>query len=415
MAESLATLNPTGIFSESYNGDKVNKDSFANFMIRKFPRGAHPMLAMSQYWKPMPGGPVVRTEHGYHVKKFIFGFIKINKSGGHISTDTTITVDSSAGLIPGATYQVPATREIIRIVTINSATEIVVARAFGRVAAGALADDAVLFCTGNAHTEASTRPVGRTTKSTYVPNYTSIFRNAWGISGSAAASATQVKGYNNLAETKEECVMFHSLDWERIAIWSQPIAPATDSVSGKRIHATQGLVDAIYQHASGNIYTAASTTTYAQLEAMLEAALMSGTSLGTSSERVILTDTTGFKVISNIGRIVTATIVNMEYGATGYGQRFNKVRTTLGDFTVVEDAVLNGNNQPTGLAIVVDPSIMAVGYLDGRDGIEESINGITDGKADGLDAQVGGLLTEMVIATHVPENCVVINGLTAAA
>jgi hypothetical protein len=415
MAESLATMNPTGIFSESYNGDKVNKDSFANFMIRTFPRGAHPMLAMSQYWKPMPGGPVVRTEHGYHVKKFIFGHIKINAVGGYDNDDVTWTVDSTAGLIPGATFQVPATREIIRIVSVTSATVVVVARAFGRVAANVVADDAVLFCTGNAHTEASTRPVGRTTKSLYVPNYTSILRNAWGISGSAAASMTQVKGYNNLAETKEECVMFHALDWERIAIWSQPIAPATDAATGKRIHATQGLVDAIYQHAPSNIYTAASTTTYAQLEAMLEAALMMGTSLGASSERIILTDTTGYKVISNIGRIVTATIVQMDYGATGYGQRFNKVRTTLGDFTVVEDVVLNGNNQPTGMAIVMDPSIMAVGYLGGRDSIEESIEGIRDGKADGLDAQVGGLLTEMVIATHVPSNCVVINGLTAAA
>lgn len=415
MAESLATVNPMGLFSETFNATEVNKQSFANFMLRTFPRGINPMFAMSDMWKPIPGGKVVRSSHGYHTKAFIFGSLTINNSGGYVAGDTTFTVVSTAGVIAGQTYQIPATREVVRVASVTNATTVVVTRAFGRVAAGAVANGAVLFCTGNAHTEASTRPGGRTTKSVYKVNYTSIFRNGWGITGTAAASATQVSGYNNLSETLDEAMKLHALDWGRIAIWSQPIAPMDDPATGKLVHATQGLVDAIYENAPNNVFTAASTTSYVQLEAMLDSTQMLGNSLSDGSDRVILTDTKGMQVISNIGRIETKDKMYLEAKTTSFGWRYKELHTNLGQYRVIEDRLLNGNNHPTGLAIVVDPNIMGVGYLDGRDMLTERIDGVRDGHEYGLDAKVGGFLTEMLIATLVPSNCAVINGLTAAA
>jgi hypothetical protein len=408
-------FNAAGLFSESFNPATINKPSFVNFMVRMFPRGAHPLFAMSDYFKPLPGGPVVRTEHGYHVKQFMFGSLKIDKAANYVAGDTTLVVDSTAGVVAGMTFQVPATREVIRIASVTDATTVVVTRAFGRVTAGAILDNAVLFCVGNAHTEASTRPVARTSTSTYVPNYTGIIRNAWGISNSAAASATQLSGYNNLAETKEECAMFHSLDWERMAVWSQPMAPATDAATGKRVHATQGIVDAIYQYASGNVFTAGATTTLAQLETMLNASLNNNNSLSNKTERVVLTDTLGYQVVSNIGRIETKDKVVMDYGVTSFGTRYNKFRSTFGDFTFVEDQVFNANAQPTGMMMVIDPDVIGVGYLGGRDAVQESFDGAKDSHDEGLDAKVGGLLTEMVVCTLVPGSCCVINGITAAA
>jgi hypothetical protein len=411
----MSTFNPVGIFSESYNGAKVNKDSFANMVVRMFPAGAHPLFAMSDYFKPIPGGPVVRSEHGYHVKQFLFATATVNDAGGLAAGDTALVVDSSAGIVPGMLFQVPATREIVRVTAVVSATELTISRAFGRVAAGVIVDNAVLFCTGNAHTEASVRPTPVHSNTTYVPNYTSIFRNAWGISNTAVASATQLAGYNNLSETREECAMYHSLDWERTAVWSQPLAP-TGSVQGNaRIHATQGVVDAVYQYANGNVTTAGATTTLAQLETALNLAVNNSNSISNGTDRVILTDRTGYKVISDIGRLEGKDKVDMTFGQTSFGLRYNHFRSTFADFRVVEDKVLNGNGQGAGIAIVIDPAVISRGYLGGRDAIQESMNGVKDSKSSGLDAQMGGLLTEMVIATHVPQSCAVINGLTAAA
>lgn len=411
----MSTFNPIGVFSESYNPATINKPSFANFMVRMFPAGVRPLFAMADYFKPIKGGAVVRSEHGYHVKTFLFASIKVNDADNLAAGDTTLVVDSTAGVVAGMTFQVPATREIIRVVSVDSATQLTISRAFGRVAAGTILNDAVLFCTGNVHTEASSRPAPVHSTSVYVPNYTSIFRNAWGISNTAAASATQLAGYNNLAETKEECVMFHSLDWERIALWSQPLAPTGDVATNNRIHATQGVIDSIYQYAASNVATAGATTTIAQLEAMLNTSVSQQNDVSSTTDRVILTDRTGYKVISDIGRLEGTDKVQMTFEQTTFGLRYNKFRSTFADFTVVEDTVLNGNGQPGGLAVVIDPNVIGVGYLGGRDTIEESIDGARDGKASGLDAQVGGLLTEMVIGNHVPQSCAVINGLTAAA
>jgi hypothetical protein len=407
-------FNPVGMFNTSYNPASLNKLSFVNAMIRLFPAGTQPLFAMSTYFKPLANGPVVSATHGYYVKQFMFAKPVVN--GALISSDTTLVVGSTAGCVPGMTFQVPATREIIRVVSITNATTMVIARAFGRQAAGAIADTAVLFNTGNAHTEASTRPTAVSSTATYVPNYTSIFRSAWGITNTAAASQTIMEQiYNNLAETKEECAMAHTLSWEQIALWSQPIAPANDSATGKRIHATQGLIDAVYQYASGNVTNAGSTTTLAQLETALELSVADTNSMSDSASRVVLTDRKGFKVISDIGRLETKDKVQMDYGETMFGTRYNRFRSTFGDFTIVEDKMLNGNGQPTGLAIAIDPMVLGVGYLGGRDAVQEGMNGVTDSLETGLDAQQGGLLTEMVFATQVPSACAVINGLTAAA
>ena len=43
----------------------------------------------------------------------------------------------------------------------------------------------------------------------------------------------------------------HSTDIEGHMFWGQPSAPATDATDGTPIHATQGIIDAIYQYASG--------------------------------------------------------------------------------------------------------------------------------------------------------------------
>lgn len=404
----MASWNAAGIFNTSFNPATLNQDSFAGFIVANYPPGAKPLFAMSTMFGPVDR-PVVNAEHGYHTETFLFASVKINHAA-YAAGDTTLVVDSTAGVVAGMCFQVPATRENIRVTSVDSATQLTVSRKWGRVAAGAIADDAVLFSVGSSFAEESTRPTARSISAVYVPNYTSIFRNAWGISNTAKASKTTLSQYNNLTRRKEQCVDFHTLNWEEVAIWSQPQAPAGTPL----MHSTQGLVDGIYNHASGNIFTAGATTTYAQFEAYMAAAFASTNSRSNSNTRVALCDRQALRVADHIGKLYPHD-VQVTSGETSFGTAYTKMRFYAGTVTFVEDQVLNGAGNAKGLMLVIDPSVLNVGYLGGRDAIAEDTDGSGDSIGNALDATQGGLLTEMVFMNYAPGSHVIINGLTDAA
>ena len=402
--------NANGIFNVTFNPDKMNKDSFEQYVVTTYPAGAHPLFAMSGMF---PRERAVSAEHGYFTKAFMFPSLVVDDANDLINTDTTLVVDATAGVVAGMTFQVPATREIIRIVSVDSATSLTISRAYGRVAAGAILNNAILFCTGNSHSESSNRPTARNVASTYVPNYTTIFRNAWAVSETARASQRALNYMSNVAETKEDCVMFHTHDFEAITLWSQPKAPAADG-SGNLVHATQGIIDAIYQYAAANVTNAGSTTTYAQLETAMALAFASTNSLSATDERVCLCDRTAMKVIVNIGRLFANLSVS-DIKTTTFGMVFTEMNFYAGRVRFVEDKALNGSAKPSGLAVVLDPNVIKWNFMEGRDHVPEEFTGSRDSISSGVDATMGGLLTEMAVSTVNPASCAVINGLTAAA
>ena len=407
--------NTAGLFYNSKLADNELKDSFVGNVIRKYPAGAQPLFALSSLFRAPEGGHPTQPTHSYWVETMVFDSLTIN--GEHDDNDTTLVVDSTLGAIPGRTYQVPTTREIVRVTSVTDSTHVVVQRGFGRIAAAAIPDNAVLFNVGNAQTEASERPQALSTKPTQVFNYTSIYRSAWGVSNTAASSKLQHGFYDSLSKNKRECTERHTLAWEQIALFSQPLAPTTDAATNKPIHATQGVIDSIYQYAADNISTAGSTTTFAQLEEMLDVCFSVSVNMGGSRNRVLMTDRKGYKVITDIGRTMTEDKIRLDSGVNSFGWAQTNISTRFGNFEMVENPVLNGtlNGAMAGIAIAVDPRSLSVGYLNGRDAIVEGYDGSTDSIETGLDAKEGGLLTEMCVMNLVPENNALITGLTAAA
>ncbi len=59
--------------------------------------------------------------------------------------DTTWTLDSTDGLIANAILNVPSTGEQVKVASVTNATDIVVVRGYGTVAAAAIADNAKLY------------------------------------------------------------------------------------------------------------------------------------------------------------------------------------------------------------------------------------------------------------------------------
>lgn len=407
---SLGTFNANGLFYASYNPTQLNQRSFSDMILRLYPNGSAPLFALTGQANRKKAKA---AEHGYFTKHFAIVRPKIN--GAKVAGDTTITFDSTVGIVPGMVFQVPATRENIRVLTVASATNVTVERAFGSVAAGAIADDADLILVGNAHTEASLRPTERSLAAAYVPNYTVIIRNAWALSDTARASLAEA-GYNNVAENKMDCMNFHSTDFESNMIWGQPKAPAADATTGKLIHATQGFIDAMNDYASGNIQTAGATTTYAQLVDLVDPAFSQSTSKDAQGrkERTAFCDSKAMKVIHDIGR--NSADVTMEISSTTFGMQFTEFRTYRGTIRLLEHPLLTEmGNGVTGTMLLIDLPTVGVAYMDGRDIKKEEYG--TNGKSadSGIDAVGGSLTSEFATEFHSPPTCGIVNGLTAAA
>lgn len=397
----------TGIFNAGQNPAELNMRSFAGTILRLFPNGSAPLFALtSQSGK----SSAKSSTHGYFSKTMTFVSTTITTAIASAGT-TTLEVASSAGMTVGMVLHFPSVRENVRVTSITDATHIVVARGFGRTAAQAsIDDDAVLFQVGTAFEEGSTRPAARQLATTYIPNYTQIFRNAWGLTDTARASLAEM-GYSNVAESRKDCSMFHSVDIESAIIWGQPSAPATGP-GGQPIHATQGVIDAMEQYAPQNTNAAASTTTYDQLVALMEPAFAYSTDMANPKERVLFGDAKAIRVINAIG--VKSGQVQITQNETSFGMHFTKFKFYKGTVNLVEHPLMNGLGLQ-GTALIMDMPALKLAYMEGRDTKPEEYG--SNGKIleSGIDGVGGSLTTECAVELVNPYSCGLITGLTAAA
>lgn len=394
-----------GIFNTTKNPNELNAKSFAGTILRRFPNGSAPLFGMTSQ---LGRSKAKSSTHGYFTKTMVFSRVVTSAA---YTNETTLNVVSTAGIVPGMVLHNPTTGENLRVLTVPSATQITVIRAFGRIATANIASGATLICVGNAHEEGSARPTPRSIQAVYVSNFTQIFRNAWALTDTARASYAEM-GYSNIAESKQDCMTFHSTDIEAALLFGQA---KMDTSGSQPIHATQGIIDAITQHAAGNVSTAQSTTSYDNLVSMLEGCFQYSTSLGESKTRVLFGDQQAIKVLNAIGKKYVGDI-SVTQNESSFGMIFSQFRFYKGVINMVEHPLLNGLAVQPGLAVVVDLPAVKLAYMDGRDAkIENYGVGGNNSTGAGVDAQGGSLLSEFAVELINPASCAVIKGLTAAA
>ena len=398
----MALLN--GVFNTSMNPAELNMRSFAATLLRLFPNGSAPLFALSS----QTGKSKAKSStHGYFSKTMTF--INTTSTAGDLVGATTLTIGSNVGMTAGMVLHNPRTRENMLITAIPAGTTTVtVTRAFGRVAAAAINAGDVLMQVGTAFAENSTRPTARQLATTYIPNFTQIFRNAWALSDTARASLAE-QGYSNVAESRKDCAMFHSTDIESAIIWGQP---KMDTTGAQPIHATQGVIDAMEQYAPGNTNTAAATTTFAQLVALLEPAFQYSTDMSNAKTRVLFGDSLAIKVINDIGR--ASGQVYITQNENSFGMNFTKFKFYKGEVNIIEHPLMNGLGL-AGTALVMDMPALKLAYMDGRDTKAEEYGAGGRIVENGTDGVGGSLSSELAVELINPYSCALIEGLTAAA
>lgn len=394
----------TGVFNANTgNPAELNARSFAAQILRRFPNGSAPMFALTS----MIGRSKAKAStHSYFSKTM--SFITSTLAVGVLIGDASITVPTTVGMTIGMTFYNRRTREVVRVTGITSATVIAVTRAFGREAAAAMNIGDVLVNIGTAFEEGSNRPVARRLTTTYVPNYTQIFRNAWALTDTARASYAEM-GISNIAENRNDCGMFHSVDIEAAIIWGQP---KMDTSGTQPIHATQGVLDALEQYAPENTNTAGATTSFDQLVALVEPAFKYSTNIGNAKERVAFGDAQAIKVLNSVGR--KSGQIQMMTSETRFGMKYTSFQFYKGTVDLIEHPMMNELAAP-GSLLVMDMPALKLAYMDGRDTVPEEYGVGAGKKTDptGLDSTGGSLTTELAVELINPFSCCWIDGLTA--
>lgn len=402
-----------GIFSTSTANattDYVAK-SFAGMITRLMPNGQAPLFGMSSM---LQSETAVQVEHGFFTKTMIFPNMNLDAAVADAVT-TTFPVASTTNLLPGMLMRAESTGEIVIINQVLSTTQVLVGRGIGTTAA-AIADNVNFYQVGNAFEESSIRPNALQHNPVRITNLTQIFRNTWALSGSA--QATQVIAGESLeAENRQDCAAFHAADIEKALFFS---AKSQGTRNGQPFRTMDGLLSIVGNisyyppsYAAANVYTAAATTNYTQLETMLDPVFNQVTDPKAGNERVLFVGSEARKVLNNIGR-VNATY-NLSDGATSYGLQFARFKIARGGFNMVEHPLFNSNSDWSKMAVAVDLSTFKLAYLGGRKTKREEFNQQGQAVDNGIDAVGGSLLTEVTCVVKNPPANAWIKGLTAAA
>jgi len=395
----------TGVFNANFNPAQLNMRSFNHAILRLYAGGSAPLFALTAQTKK---GRAVSSTHGYFTKTFNYPTLTMGATAAAAAV-TTLTVASSAGLVPGMIFEVPATRELIKVVSVPSATTITVARGYGRIAAGAIAAGVVLSGVGNAHAEGSNRPTARSITTTHVPNYTQIFRNAWAVTDTARASLVEA-GFGNVTESRKDMALMHAADMESALFFGQPQMITTGT---QPEHTTQGIIDAVHQYAPNNVKLAGATTNYTQLVAMLESMFAVNSDIGNARQRVAFVGATAMRVLNDIGRLNG--VVEITSQETTFGLQFNTLKFYKGTIRLIEHPMFNDMPALANTMVVVDLPAIRLAYMEGRDAKVEEYGVGGKPALQGQDSVGGSLTSEFACECINPATCGIISGLTAGA
>lgn len=403
----------TGIFNTgNFTQDHV-KPSFASMLTRLMPNGTAPLYALTSM---LGSETATAVEHGFFTKTMLFP--EMTTTAISLAAATTMTVATTANILPGMLMRVNSTGENVLVEVINSPTEVQVSRSIGSVAAAATSANDALYQVGNAFEESSTRPTALNLLPVRITNLTQIFRNTWALSESARATLT-IAGDTNIAESRQDCAAFHAADIEKAILFGQK---SQGTRNGQPFRTMDGLISIVgnssyyppsYQGAT-NVFTATATTNWSQLEAMLDPIFNQVTDPKGGNERVMFVGGAAKLVLNNIGRLnATYQLVD---GATNWGLQFSTLTMARGKLRLIEHPLLNSNANWAKMAIPVDLATFRVAYLGDRKTQSKEFNTSGSQAQDsGIDAVGGTLTTELTsVIKNPPANAVIYN-LTSAA
>lgn len=411
-------MSTLGLFNTSNFNPAALPDSMAKTVLTKYPHGQAQLFALSAAMQSSEIGSTTHTWMGrvaVFPKTFTVGAIGQGVKGAA----QQINVESADDFMPKDIVLVGGTDEQLFIESVVGEQSIIVRRGMGHTPPSPIPAGTRLTYIGNAHEEASLRPLMRAHAQEEMHNKTQIFRNAYAISGTASAvdfiAALQNGQSNIVAGSKADAGMFHSIAIEFAMLFSELHVSV---LNGQPLRKMDGLLSMIRKYAPQNMQYAASTTTKKQFDRMTQNVFNVSTDPKFGNDRVLYTGNAGMEVIQEI--ITNQGQYQFSENQTSFGLSFTTYKTPSGGvLRLMTHPLFNTNPEWSRMALVVDPSSLAIRYLRGRKSLHKTFNQNVnrDGSSVdlGIDAEGGDFLSELTMECIAPEANAVIYGLTQAA
>jgi len=386
--------------------------SVAKEYVRLMPGG---MGKISAILDLMGAGDAKNIEHFWYTKTMVNP--EVTTTATALVGDATITVGSTASILPGMMLQNLRTYEQVLVLTVPTATTFTALRATGTTAAAAVNSGDVFAGVGTAFEEGSSRPGAAAISPVRVANYTQIFRNSWALTDTLRAIQT-IAGEGNVAENKRDCVEFHMRDQEAAIIFGEAIAPSAGVVlNGRPLHKMDGIVNTVRLKAAGNVFTAGATTNYTQLEGFLDPCFNTQTDPRVGNERLLVVGGQALRVLNAIARLNSQYQITNDDGPTeaNFGLSFKTFTMPRGTFKLMEHPIMNFHTAWSKMAIAVDLGSWRKMYLGNRRAMAEEYGANDKSGARGNDQMGGSLTSEFTLEYKNPATSVVIYNLTAGA
>ena len=411
-------MSTLGLFNTSNFNPSALPDSMAKTVLTKYPFGQAQLFAISA---AMQQTEIGSTTHTWMSRTAVFPKTVTAAAipQGVKGASVQIAVESSSEFMPKDTILVGGTDEQMHVESVVGEQSIIVRRGMGHSAPLPIASGTRLTYIGNAHEEASLRPLMRAYSQEEMSNKTQIFRNAYAASGTATAvdyiAALQGGSSNLIASSKSDAGMFHSIAIEFAMLFSELHVSV---VNGQPHRKMDGILSMIRKWAPQNQQFAATTTTKKQLDRMTQNVFNVVTDPKFGNDRILYTGNAGMEVIQEI--ITNQGQYQFTENQTTFGLTFTTYKTPSGGILrLMTHPLLNTNPEWARMALILDPSSMAVRYLKGRKSLHKTFNSNVNssgGSVDmGIDAEGGDFLSELTLECIAPDANAVIYGLTQAA
>lgn len=398
---------PVGTWNTAQLPQDLAKKSFAAAITRLMPNGGAPLFGISALLKEDTASQI---EYGYFSKTMVFPSVALSAQAA--AADAVINVASTTNMLPGMVIRADTTNENMLVVAVLGPTQIQVQRAFGTVAAQIIAISTNCWMIGNAYEQGSLRPQALSIAATRIVNYTQIFRNSWGLTGTLQATQV-IAGNSNVAESRQECAGFHAVDIEKALIFGQKFLGTRN---GQPISTMDGLINTVQNNASGNITTLGATTNYTQFEAALDPVFQQNTDPMNPNQRILFCGGVARRVIHAIARLNSTYYVQSQ--ETTWGLQYDTIKIPRGAFQIIEHPLLNayGNSATWAkMAIAVDVSTFNLAYMAGRKTNSQEYGTTGTPVDNGIDAVGGTLTTEVTNLVRNPAANAVLFNFTAGA
>lgn len=371
-----------GIFAsnQAVMGDRVG--DFASTMLRIDPQGSALLLMLSSGMSREDAVDTVTNwfEDAHQAMRSVVTVGGNSAAGSITVTDGSMFVKNQILLVDG-------TGEHLLVTAVNG-NVLTITRGIGATTPATItASTHSVQSIGNAHPEASVMPPAITQQGALRINYTQIFRNAWGVSGTA--KAVKFKTGNRVANNKRQAAGFHAEDMERAFWFSRKHITAVD---GNPFRIADGLVPQIEQY-GGLVTTANSGSVAGQImhsdwEDFLRK-IFAYNIKGQPNERLVIGGDIAMLQLNNMARLDG--IQELQAGDNKFGLKMTQTITQFGTVNFMTHPLFVENPMWQKDVYVLHPG--GIGKKVLRETFEDNFDQ-NGNRFNGVDADQGVITTE---------------------